>query len=30
VAAQKLAMEPDEVAAHALEDWLLKKGFISA
>lgn len=29
-AAKELAMEPDEVAAHALEDWLSKKGFISA
>jgi ParB family chromosome partitioning protein len=28
-AAAKLDMEPDEVAAHALEDWLSKQGFIS-
>ncbi len=29
-AAQKLAMSPDEVAAQAVEDWLSRKGFISA
>jgi len=29
-AAEKLAMSPDEVAAHAVEDWLSRKGFISA
>jgi ParB/RepB/Spo0J family partition protein len=29
-AARKLAMSPDEVAAQAVEDWLSKKGFISA
>ena len=28
-AADKLAMSPDEVAAHALEDWLSEQGFIS-
>lgn len=28
-AAKKMAMSPDEVAAHALEDWLLRKGFLS-
>lgn len=29
-AAKKLAMSPDEVAAQAVEDWLSRKGFISA
>ncbi len=29
-AAEKLAMSPDEVAAHAVEDWLSRKGFIIA
>jgi ParB family chromosome partitioning protein len=29
-AAEKLAMSPDEVAAQAVEDWLSRKGFISA
>jgi len=29
-AAKQLAMSPDEVAAQAVEDWLSKKGFISA
>lgn len=29
-AAEKLAMSPDEVAGRAVEDWLLRKGFISA
>ncbi|HHT9122385.1 MAG TPA: ParB/RepB/Spo0J family partition protein [Candidatus Wunengus sp. YC63] len=28
-ASDELAMSPDEVAAHALEDWLSKQGFIS-
>ncbi len=29
-AAQRLSMSPDEVAAQAVEDWLSRKGFISA
>jgi len=28
-ASDELAMSPDDVAAHALEDWLSKQGFIS-